>query len=414
MKKIIIINSLAKGGAERVATNLLKEKIFDYVIIFEENLNSYILPSQKIINIKIHSTKNILKKILNFFLRYKKIKKIKKELKAKISLSMLDTPNILNVITKENDKVIISFRAHYSLTFMEEESLGPKLIRVILKYLYKYIISYIYNNSDLMIAVSNSVKKDLIDNFRIDKSKIKVIYNPLLLDEINKLKNEDLKHYSDIFKNPVLITAGRLTKQKSQWHLIRVFKMVKNEFSNLKLVIIGNGELKNYLINLSNELGMKTYIWEQNYLHDKYDVYFLGIQENPYKFISKSKIFLLSSLWEGFPNVILESMACGTPVISSDCKGGPREILAPKTDFNYQTKSPEFAEYGILMPVPIKDYKKSEDNFDSTEKIWADFLIKIFKDDKIIIDYSKKSLIRAKDFDIKVIAKQWKNFFDKI
>ena len=130
----------------------------------------------------------------------------------------------------------------------------------------------------------------------------------------------------------------------SQTPLIeKKLKKLIREYTPSKLIILGDGELSDDLIKLSGNLGLKTFSLIGNVqVDDSHDVYFFGFQENPFKFISKSKLFLLSSLYEGFPNVIVEAMACGIPIISSDCKSGPREILTEDSSNKKITK----AEYG--------------------------------------------------------------------
>jgi glycosyltransferase involved in cell wall biosynthesis len=112
------------------------------------------------------------------------------------------------------------------------------------------------------------VKQSLI-NLGIEEEKIKVIYNFYPIDEIRELAKEPLGSHEEIFKHPVLITTGRLTKPKGQWYLIRVFKALKEKHKDLKLVILGEGELKDYLVKLSEELGLKTYVWDRDALSEK-------------------------------------------------------------------------------------------------------------------------------------------------
>ena len=97
-----------------------------------------------------------------------------------------------------------------------------------------------------------SNKKDLIKNYGLEEEKIKVIYNPYDIEKIRSLASEPIEdNYKEVFKNPTIITVGRLSKQKGQWHLIRAFKKVKEEIPNAKLVILGQGELQDYLIKLT-------------------------------------------------------------------------------------------------------------------------------------------------------------------
>ena len=195
------------------------------------------------------------------------------------------------------------------------------------------------------------------------------------------------KEYVDIFKNPTIINMGQMGKQKNQKDLIKAFKKIKEKIKNAKLVILGQGNLEPELKGLSKSLGIEN------------DVYFLGWQKNPFKFLANSKIFVLSSLWEGLPYVLLEAMASGLPVVSYDCRSGPREILAPKTDSSFQTKNIEFAEYGILVE-PEK------------HELLTEAVVKFLSDDNLCKKFEEKSRKRAMDFDIKNIIKEWNFLYE--
>jgi len=182
----------------------------------------------------------------------------------------------------------------------------------------------------------------------------------------------------------------------------------------LKLLLLGDGELKEYLVKLSEDLNLKTYVWDRDKLSSNFDVYFLGFKKNPFKYISRSKLFVFPSLWEGFPNALVEAMACGVPIVSADCRSGPREILSPDTDFNYQTKEPEFAEYGVLMPPFDVDFKKANEPLEERERIWVEVLKSLLQDEELRRKYSRKALERAKDFDVENIVKDWKKLLKEV
>jgi len=408
-KVMFIIPNLGSGGAERVVVNLCKG-LTDYekvVLIFEEVIKQDV--EANIISINSPPSKSLLKKLLNFPIRYLKIRKMKKETKPSFVISLAEPSNLFNILTKmDNQKTILSFHYNYTEFFQKDPSLGRGIKRSILKILYVIAFKTIYNKANLTVAVSRDVAEDLIKNYGINSDKIKVIYNPYPIDEIKELAKEPLGNYEEIFKHPVLITAGRLTKQKGQWYLLRIFKALKEKHKDLKLVILGEGDLKDYLVGLSEELGLKTYVWDRSELSESFDVYFLGFQKNPFKFIARSKLFVFPSLWEGFPNALVEAMACGVPVVSSDCRSGPREILAPNTDFNYQTQKPEFAEYGVLMPVFEAKYKNANEQLEEKEIMWIKTIDKLLENESLRKHYSKKTKQRAEDFRIERIVEEWK------
>lgn len=408
MSKVIFIPAISKGGAERVAVNLFRALNFDYILLLDDREIAYELPRDKIYSINSPATSNLLKKIINLPIRIIRVKRFKKSKKVSFCLSLLEPANLLNVLTKENEKSVLSFRSHYSLTFSKDPFFGKGITRKFLKAMYKLAFMFFYNKADLMVAVSKSAKYDLVKNFGLREEKIRVIYNPIYFDEIQVRKTEPLGEYEAIFKSPVLITAGRLTKQKGQWYLIRIFKALKKEFPELKLVILGDGELKSYLVELAERLELKTFVWDRDKLSEDYDLYFLGFQKNPFKFISRSRLFLFPSLWEGFPNALIEAMACGVPVISSDCRSGPREILAPDTDFEYEAKEPEFASYGVLMPPFEVKYKKAEEPLEEREKMWVEVIRRFLEEEELRKSYTQKALERAKEFDIERIVEEWR------
>lgn len=267
-----------------------------------------------------------------------------------------------------------------------------------------------YPRADLCIAVSMGVKESLL-KLGVPEEKIKVIYNPYPVEEIQERAKEDIESFLKV--SPYLITVGRLTKQKAHWHLLRIFRELKKDFPDIKLLILGDGELKDYLTKLSEKLGLKTYVWDKSHPNEGYDVYFMGFRQNPFKYISRARLFVFPSLWEGFGNVLVEAMACGVPVVSSDCRSGPREILAPDTDYTFQTKVPEFAKFGVLMPVFEVKFLNTEP-LTHEEATWVETIKQLLEDERLRESYSQKAKERALDFHIEKIVQEWRRVLHEI
>ncbi len=204
-----------------------------------------------------------------------------------------------------------------------------------------------------IVAVSQGVAQDLAKVTGLPKSRLKVIYNPIVSSELLAKSQQPLDHpWFQEGELPVILGVGRLEAQKDFPTLIHTFAQVR-QVNPCRLVILGSGRDRQQLNNLVKELDLEK------------DVAFLGFVDNPYAYIAKAAVYVLSSAWEGFGNVLVEAMAVGTPVVATDCPHGPAEIL-------------DRGQYGFLVPVGDRD-KMSEaiiqvlsGNIKQVDRAWLD------------------------------------------
>ena len=235
-----------------------------------------------------------------------------------VLLSTMEIPNIVSVIATGYPNSIPVVLRSANINSMKERHGKYKLIPI-LKQLS-------YTHADTIVTISDGVAHDLARITKMDESEMTTIYNPAYDPDIpTKAKGPvDMEWLSDE-KKCVAIGVGNMKRQKDFSTLIRAVHRM-NEVGELFLVILGKGELEDELKSLVEKLGIAD------------RVSFPGFVSNPHAYMSKANIFILSSAWEGFGNVIVEAMACGTPVVCTDCPGGPSEIL-------------NNGEFGPLVPV---------------------------------------------------------------
>ncbi len=176
-------------------------------------------------------------------------------------------------------------------------------------------IRALYGLSDGIVAVSEGVAADVVAITGLERERVHVIRNPVVTAELARLAAEPADHpWLADATVPVLMGVGRLTRQKDFPTLLRAFALVRQGRA-ARLLILGEGRDRQALRELARTLGVGR------------DVDLPGFQPNPYAWLSRARLFVLSSAWEGSPNALTEAMALGVPVVSTDCRSGPRELL---------------------------------------------------------------------------------------
>lgn len=381
MAKIgLLITKLNGGGAERTAANL--SSLFNeygeevYLITFDGSNITYPYKG-KLIDLSLGINKNVFDAIKKNIKRIIKVKKIKKKYNLDVCISFLDTPNLVNVLSGGKCKKIVSIRNYLSLE-------KPSFIR-------KQLIRFSSIRADKTVCISKNVEYDMRNFFKIKEKKLCTIYNPVDIKSLLTIEEDYTfdKEFSDYFN---IVTMGRLTYQKGQWNLIYAIKDIVVQYPKVRLYILGDGELKNELEELVKKLELEEH------------VFFLGFISNAHKFLRQCDLFVLTSLFEGLGNVLLEAMALGLPVISTDCKSGPREIIAPNSNIKSVCENIDVERFGIL----VKQFSKEKNIVDNDSLVYIKQAIEMFYLDKKLREkYTTKSKMRANDFSKEKVYNEW-------
>jgi len=375
---VFLINSLCEGGAERAMLTLSKRFVKEghsVTILALTKNNFYKIPKgvELVYLSKMDDSLSGLRKM--FYMPYHawKVKQYVKKHNVALVQSYLFRANFVNLISSMlgSKQVIQAVNRSVVSRFFNEGFSGKINL---------FLIRHLYPKADMVVHISMQMKDDFNRHF-FKRRNEKVIYNPYDIEALLAQSRESVDDFIFESHKRYLITVGRLIPLKRFQDVLEAMRKLD---SDIELILLGDGAERNFL-----EERVKEFSLEKR-------VHFLGQVENPFKYIKRADVFISSSSVEGFPNVLLESMLCGTMVVSSDCLSGPREILAPKsTSSKRLSNGMELSEFGILYAVG-----------DTVALVEA--LRKILSDTTLLYQYQERAFLRAKDFSVESIASKYR------
>ena len=288
--------------------------------------------------------------------RLMKLYKLKKKYKFDVCLSFSPSANLINILTKRHERTLTSIRGYKSIFAKSSR------FRVIQR------------KADGIICVSKAIADKVYSYYGIRREKVFVLYNAYDFEEIERLSQEIVDDYE--FNKFTICNVSHMNEVKGIEHLLRAFSKVNKKDADTQLLLIGDGNLRDKLEEYTKILGIQD------------SVTFMGYRENPYKYVKKSQLYVLTSENEGFPNSLVEAMIY-IPAISVDCETGPYEIL---TNGNSEHPKNRYSicPYGILTPNLAKSRDYATIQLEKEEIILADAILEL-KNDNSLYEHLKKA-----------------------
>ena len=318
----IFLPSLAGGGAERAITivaNGLAERGAQVTLVLGSATGPYldlVRPAVRIVDLGTSSMPRALPRLV-------------RHLRAARPYALLAAMSHANVVAAlahrlahSKGRLVLSERAHLTSVFAQYRGPRMRLTRALMRLTYPW--------ADQLVAVSHGVADDLPRHVPVARGRVVTVYNPIVDDHLLRQADAAPTHrWLADPQLPVILAAGRLIAQKDFATLIRAFAQLRRK-RLMRLLILGEGELREELLALALQQGVAD------------DVALPGFEANPFAAMRAARLFVLSSRFEGLPGVLIQAMACGARVVSTDCPSGPREVL-------------EDGRWGALVPVGDAD-----------------------------------------------------------
>lgn len=352
-KILFMVPSMRGGGAERVMLTLLKHlprEQFELSLALVEKEGPYL-----------------------------------SELPDDVTVFDLDTervryavPKIIRLINKIKPDIVFSTLGHLNVALIASQMLGKRSASIVVREgtivsaqnsilangtFWSFLYKRYYPKANKIICQSKAMADDLNSEFRIPKNKTCTIYNPIDLDYIDSLADDENPFTKG--EGPNIVAIGRLAREKAFDKLIEALPSLLVKHHGAQLWILGEGPWLDDLKYLSTQLNIEE------------RVHFVGFQANPYVWMAHADLFVLNSIYEGLPNVLLEAIACGCPVISLEHPGGTREILEITGQLDRYVKELTWEEQWFEKPSP--DVRRKLEEYFGLDKVIAQY-VKVFND----------------------------------
>lgn len=319
---MLLVPLLDQGGLERICAmtaNLLKEKCSLILVVFSTKNMLYDVSAVEMYDLNLGSRRGVFGKIRNVFRRISAVKKIKRQHKIQVTYSFGPSANLVNVLSRVKDKIWVGIRGYGAL----EDKRAMKLL---------------CRRADKVICCAKVMADDIGRLF--STSKAECLYNPCDTEKIRDLCKADIEERHKSFfegAGSIIASMSRADDVKGFWHQIKAYAVIRKELPDTKLMIIGDGDFSEYEA-LAEKLGVRD------------GVLFTGLQKNPFAYLHRASLYVMTSHTEGFPNSLIEAMAVGLPPLSVNCKSGPAEILLADYRSAADQHKIYHGEYGVLLP----------------------------------------------------------------
>jgi len=364
---LFVLPSLGGGGAERASVDLIRgmdRDRFEITVALFAQRGAFLqqLPS----DISVHDLRGGDRYDLRLVFR---LSALLRRAQPDVVFSVLRYANLVTLLARSmassKAKAVVN---EQSLPSAEFALFGGARIK-------GWFLRRLYPRADLVTAISSGIARELMTVYGLPESKVRVIHNPVDLTRVRTMGDMTLEHPWYQLGLPVLVSVGRLNPEKGFAHLIRAFSTVRRRLT-CKLVILGEGSRRRELERLITELDLGD------------DVALPGFQDNPYNYVRNATAFALSSLYEGFGNVLVEALALGVPVVSTRCPVGPEEIITDGVT-------------GLLVSP-------------ADEGALAQAMLRVLTDDQLRSELSANGPGRAADFAVGRIVSQYESVFEQL